>query len=244
MFCFCDIVKNMRGHKKIVFILILALAFCFCKTVLAHQPQIVGSAASVTIKDPEISKAYYGKLVGSPAVYTINAPAPFHLYVQLLSPQTNVAKTDFSWIINKDGQLLAQRESADSLWPVTYEPFGNDYYFQGPEFETDSDPGVYTIEISNPDNQGVYALAVGKIEAFSLSGLVATLAVLPVLKTEYFNEPVWTAYNNFTGLFALIAVVAIGIVLYVLIRMVFIWRLNKKLDHEYKKLRKGGEGYG
>ena len=229
----------MSVRKKNAFILSLFL-FCLGGVALAHQPQIVGSEAAAMIKDPEISKAYYGKFNGSSAVYTIDSMEPFHLYVQLLSPQTANAKTDFSWVISKDGATLAKLESADSLWSVIYDPFVNDYYYQGPEFETSAGPGVYKIEISNAADNGVYVLAVGKREVFSIAGFLNTLAILPALKTGYSNESAWTAYNNFDGLFALLAVAVIGIVSYFLIRFISVWRLNKKLDHEYKKFRETG----
>jgi hypothetical protein len=160
--------------------------------------------------------------------------------LQLLSPQVAGAKTDFSAKVLKDGQPLANLESADGLWSVMYEPFGNDYYFQGPEFETEAAPGVYTIQVSDPDNKGVYVLAVGKKEVVSVSEFFKTLEALPVIKSQYFNEPALTAYNNFTGLFALVIVVVAGIVLYILIRLAYAWRLNKKMDYEYKKLREVG----
>lgn len=226
-----------RGPIVIVLSFVFVL---FCGPALAHLPRLAGLAVATVIKDPEISQAFYGKLNGAPAIYTINAPSPFHLYLQLLSPKTADARTDFSAAIIKDGRPLADLQSADGLWSVMYEPFGNDYYFQGPEFETDASAGVYTVEISNPGNQGAYALAVGKTEIISLGGLLGTLSALPVLKTEYFGEPAWTAYNNFIGLSALIILAVIGIVSYFVVKLIYVRRLNKKLDHEYQKLREAG----
>ena len=230
----------MHGRKKNIVILVFALLFFRGGIALARQQQIVGSAAGAQINNPEISKGYYGKLDGVPAIYTIDTGSPFHLYVRVLVPQTTGVKTDFSLVVSKDGATLAKLESADSLWSVAYDPFDNDYYYQGPEFETSAIPGTYKIEISNADDQGVYVLAVGKKDVFSVSGFLVDLVELPALKTGYFNESAWGAYNNFDGLIALLAVVFTGIVSYFSIRYFSAWRLNKKLDYEYKKLRETG----
>lgn len=65
----------------------LAIVFAVCAPVFvfAHQPQIVTSRETVVV-EPEISKAYYATLAGTPDTYTIDALAPFNLYVNVLVP--------------------------------------------------------------------------------------------------------------------------------------------------------------
>ena len=53
---------------------------------VAHQPHVVGDAARVVVSDPEISKAYYGRLPGVPARYEIVSRRPFTLYAQITVP--------------------------------------------------------------------------------------------------------------------------------------------------------------
>jgi hypothetical protein len=50
--------------------------------------------------------------------------------------------------------------------------------------------------VSNPGNQGKYSLAIGKIESFSLPEMVKTLVLLPQLKTQFFDKPAWTMFDN------------------------------------------------
>jgi hypothetical protein len=236
-------VDNKTMAKILIFIIALFLALGFCPRALAHQPQIVGAATDVAVNQPEISKAYYGKLAGKPAIYTIEADKPFYLYIQLLAPQNGSAKAEFSARIFKNRQLLSALDGKDHLWLAMYEPFGNDYYNQGPEYEANVPAGVYSIEVFNAGNKGIYALAVGKTESLAFGGMIKTLAALPALKADYFGESAWTAYNNFTGLFALIIVISFVIAAYILIRLAFIRRLKNKLDHEYQKFRqeRGGD---
>ena len=60
-------------------VLCLVVAF----PAVAHQPHVVGDAARVAVSDPEISKAYYGRLPGVPARYEIVGRRPFTLYAQI-----------------------------------------------------------------------------------------------------------------------------------------------------------------
>jgi hypothetical protein len=63
------------------------------------------------------------------------------------------------------------------------------------------DAGSYEIHVSSPDNQGKYVLAVGAVEAFPLPELIKTYAVLPRLKSEFFEKSPFSAYNNIMGIF-------------------------------------------
>jgi len=47
------------------------LCLVVASPAVAHQSHVVGDAARVAVSDPEISKAYYGRLPGVPARYEI-----------------------------------------------------------------------------------------------------------------------------------------------------------------------------
>ena len=72
----------------------------------AHQPRITESRLT-EVPDPEISKAYYGKLIGEPDVYTIEAKQAFNLYVGVLMPDIAGQKKDVSAVVLKDGKQIA-----------------------------------------------------------------------------------------------------------------------------------------
>jgi hypothetical protein len=50
-------------------------------------------------------------------------------------------------------------------------------------------PGIYTIRVNNPDNQGKYSLAIGKRESFPIKEILNTYKVLPELKMVFFGKP-------------------------------------------------------
>jgi hypothetical protein len=64
----------------------------------------------------------------------------------------------------------------------------------GPSLEKDVDPGTYTLRVSNPDNQGKYSLAIGKIESFNLKEIINTYKVMPALKMQFFEKPRYLIY--------------------------------------------------
>lgn len=203
----------------------------------AHLPYLEQGKTEIVVANPEVSKAYYGWLSGSPAVYSIASEKPFLLYLNLLAPQAESGRQDYSAKIYKDGELFAPLDGLDYVWLVNYEPFANDYYSKGPEYESRVPAGDYRIIVYNSGNSGNYVLAVGKTEDLSIGQFMRTLAVLPGVKQEFFGKPWWEAYNNFVGLGALILLAAIGMILYFVISIFMRARLKKRLDNEYKNNR-------
>jgi len=229
------ILENMDANFFLRSIVLAALLFVLAAPAGAHLPRMEGANAEIKIERPEISQAFYGWLEGKPAIYSINAKAPFLLYVGLLSPRVEFLRTDFSAVIRKDGGLFSRVSAEDSLWPVVYEPFANDYYAKGPEWEQKVPAGKYEIEISNSGNSGSYSLAIGKTEDLSLGGFLRTLAVLPHVKEKFFGVPWWQAYNNLIGVAALIFLAALLIAVYFAASFFKNRRLKNKLDEQYAK---------
>jgi len=209
--------------------------FIFALPVGAHLPRLEGASTEIQIERPEISQAFYGWLEGNPAVYSINAREPFLLYVGLLSPRIESMRMDFSAVIRKDGKLFSRVSAEDSFWPIVYEPFANDYYARGPEWEQKVPAGKYEIEISNSGNNGSYSLAVGKTEDLSLGGFLNTLAQLPRVKEEFFGVPWWQAYNSIIGVTALVFLVILLAIAYFSALFLKNRRLKNKLDGQYAK---------
>lgn len=205
----------------------------------AHLPYLERNKTEIIVKNPEISKAYYGWLQGEPAVYSMSSPKPFLLYLNLLSPRIENGKMDYSMaIMSNDGEILAEAVGSDAFWLVTYEPFANDYYSKGPEYEARLPAGNYKVKVYNSGNSGNYVLAIGKTEDLSLGEFIRTLIVLPSIKQEFFGQYPWQAYNNFIGLGALILIVVICIIFYFAISLIRKSRAKKRLDYEYKNNRR------
>jgi len=181
--------KNNLNKKLFpVFLAFLALLFFAPRSSDAHQPYLVADKSRVKIENPEISKAYYGWLSGSPAVYVIDSANPFRLYVNILVPKIAGSEKDFYVRVSRKGIPFLLLDGQNSDWQEFYEPYGGDYYFKGPEYAENLPEGLYAIEVFNSQNRGKYALAVGEKEEFSLPEILQTIIVLPVLKKSFFEK--------------------------------------------------------
>ncbi|MHC5137821.1 MAG: hypothetical protein ACYSN7_04625 [Planctomycetota bacterium] len=191
--------------------------------VFAHQPRLVGTETVVHVSLPEISKAYYGSLSGTPVTYHIEAAEPFRLYVNTLVPVMEGIEKDVSATILKQGTVVAHLDASGHDWETFHEPFAGDDYYRGPEYVSMQDAGSYEIQVSSPDNQGKYVLAVGDVEAFPLPELIKTYAVLPRLKSEFFEKSPFSAYNNIMGIFLggfILIVVGVVVTTYCVIKFI------------------------
>lgn len=153
----------------------------------AHQPRITESRLT-QVPDPEISKAYYGKLTGEPDVYVIKATEAFDLYVNVLVPDIAGQKKDVSAVVLKDNKQIAVLDGINFEWKKFYEPFGADTYWMGPEYKTQAEAGTYEIRVWSSNNDSKYSLAVGEIEAFDRAEGMNALSIIPELKRDFFEE--------------------------------------------------------
>ena len=77
----------MYTMKKILLLIILlSMSFTYA---IAHQPKLIKYSPSSNkphdVIEPEISKAYYGKLIGEPHYYKIESNIEFSFYAGILS---------------------------------------------------------------------------------------------------------------------------------------------------------------
>lgn len=162
---------------------------------VAHQPHVVGDAARVAVSDPEISKAYYGRLPGVPARYEIVSRRPFTLYAQITVPDISGARRDYRLtILGPDGRVLAQLSTPSSHWKRFFEPFGGDHYLTGPEYRRHVPAGHYIVQVARPTNRGTYVLAIGEAEQWGPIEALSALIALPTIKHDYFHQSVLQAW--------------------------------------------------
>lgn len=153
----------------------------------AHQPRITESRQTL-VPDPEISKAYYGKLTGEPDVYVIKATEAFDLYVNVLVPDIAGQKKDVSAVVLKDNKQIAVLDGINFEWKKFYEPFGVDTYWMGPEYKARAEAGTYEIRVWSSNNDSKYSLAIGEIEKFDGKEGLNALTHIPQIKKNFFNE--------------------------------------------------------
>jgi len=174
---------------KIPLIIITLLLFVLLlpTVTFAHQPRIVKDNLTI-VTLPEVSKAYYGKLSGTPAVYIITADKAFALYVGVLVPDIAGQKKDVSAVILKDGEQLALLDGTSFEWKQFFEEFGRDTYWEGPEYKAQVEAGTYEIRVSSRNNDSQYSLAIGETEAFDFKESMNALTLIPQLKKDFFNK--------------------------------------------------------
>jgi hypothetical protein len=163
--------------------------FIFPTFVFAHQPRLVGEN-TIEVLAPEVSKAYYAELSGLPHTYYINSEKEFNLYLSLLVPKSSNPEGRFSAALYDmaNDEMLYFLDGDNFEWAEFFEPFGYDYYLEGPEYKTVLPAGFYRVAVFNQFNQGKYALAIGELESFDFAEMMNVLKLLPVLKKDFFNE--------------------------------------------------------
>ena len=184
----------MQAAKVILFC--IPVLFLSSSIAHAHKPVIVKSQSArekpVKVKDPEISHAYYGELVGEPHYYRIVSPREFIFYVNILvpdfSPETEpISKHDMSFQVLTEEEPLFLADGSKSEWRRFYERYGRDHYYMGPEFEQRVSAGTYHIKVLNRNNKGKYALAIGKKESFKPWELVGAMIKARSLDKWFFK---------------------------------------------------------
>ena len=156
---------------------------------VAHLPRIVGAARTVRVTEPEVSKAYYARLPGVPARYTIASAVPFAFYAQTTVPDVPWARRDLRMRVLGPAGELARLTTPAAAWKRFYEPFGGNRYLTGPEFRRRVPAGRYAVEVSDRGNRGIYVLAIGEAERWDPVEAARALAALPAIKRDYFGRP-------------------------------------------------------
>jgi hypothetical protein len=175
----------------------------------AHEPNYIGSQSSITIPDPETSRAYYGALSGTPARFTIRVATGTDFYLNILSPDIPGARTDFTAIMSDISNNPVIELKGDAAWQPWYEEFAGDMYLKGPEIKKTLPAGEYTITVSNPGNQGKYVLAPGEAEVFTIQGTPSMIRQIYLMKTLFFGKSPFSLFEGVIGhiLLALLAIV-------------------------------------
>ena len=236
----------MTDNFKKIFI--LSALFLFLPFIAsAHNPRIVKNEETVIVQNPEISQAFYGELKGEAQIFEIDSNKDFNLYVGVLVPKLPGANKGISAEIYRslesDLELITALDGSRHNWVEFYEPFGGDYYWQGPQIRQNVPAGKYLIRLFSGfetdchpelsvkpclENQGKYSLAIGEIESFPPNEIWNALVTLPVLKQYFFDKNPLAMFWNYIGLGLLVSVVALAVGAY-LIRKIIKKFKNKKI---------------
>ena len=179
---------------KILITFIIALFF-YNNSIIAHQPKLIKYSPDENnpyiISDPEISKAFYGKLNGQSHWYKIDSNKSFLFYAGILTPENKEFNYVSIKVLNQNKEILYEANGKDFEWKLWYEPYARDNYWKGPEignptnkefmtsFEIPADK--YYIVVYNEKNIGHYSLAVGEAEFFGSDIWQKTLTWIPII---------------------------------------------------------------
>jgi hypothetical protein len=175
------------NNLKIVTIIFFLILVGWPLDVLAHQPRIVKSE-KIIITEPEVSKAYYGNLLGKPHIYKISASLPIDLYVNVLVPFIEGPEKNVTVKIFKGEPLIGMLSPKKEDWKVFFEPFGQSMYWKGPEFKVRAEAGKYEIHVQSAEKSVRYVLATGEVEAFDGPESLRAILLIPKLKKDFFEE--------------------------------------------------------
>jgi hypothetical protein len=205
----------------IFFILLLPLAI----DASAHQPRfIVGEQNSVSnpilVEQPEVSKAYYGKIEKSDQYYRVPSSKEFNLYLSLQIPDLpNQSKNVALELVDNSGTQFVRLDGSHHIWSKFHESFGNADYLAGPSSQIFLPPGVYQIKISGEENTK-YVLVVGQKEEFPPSEILNALYLVPKINIEFFGMNVFQSMLNVFGFMIIGIIAVIGFVCLIVIRRV------------------------
>ena len=219
---------------------VIVILFC-SSNLLAHQPKLINYSPSIDnphqVIDPEISKAYYGKLNGEPHYYIIDSKEEFLFYTGILSPKVDddplwlsIAVYSINEKNNKILKFFADGQSFE--WEAWYEPYARDWYWKGPEIGTETskefktsfpvDSGTYLIKVYGNDNTGHYSLAVGEAEFFGANIWEQIITWTPILLYigPYMDIVHWQKFDV-RAFIPHIALIVLFFIIYLTIKKIF-----------------------
>ena len=193
-----EIIRNLRCVVVVLCMSVVA------QNAFAHQPVLATDTLRTrdqpyVIKEPEISKAIYSELTGSPHFYQIRSDTPFNFYVGLTKPKLDDCPVGnkFSFdVLDAEFGLITEVDGSTFEWWPWYEKFGRQWYWVGPEIGKDFqhteifDAGTYYIRVYNGYNQGQYVLAVGDIESFGVGVVARMVRDLPKINRRFWKNAI------------------------------------------------------
>ncbi|MEC7596507.1 MAG: hypothetical protein VYD29_05225 [Pseudomonadota bacterium] len=184
--------------KKYITSFLLLLLFT---NVFAHKPVLNENSAyppdaPYEIENPEISKAIYSTLSGTPHYYRIQSNVSFDFYAGILAAKIGecALESKFSFeVLDSEFHRIDLADGENFEWTPWYEEYGKQWYWNGPEIGKNflSDrvykAGTYYIKVFNDTNTGQYIMAVGDIEKFSFTDIVGLLFSMGAIENQFWD---------------------------------------------------------
>ena len=227
--------------KKIVLFSVIFLFamtfFCIHGKVLAQdfgsaQNLVYLQPGDISIKNPELSQVFEDNLKGKPKDYFIDSASNFELYINILVPEFANMQGRYSVTVSlvegSNTKQIAELDGGTATWQVFYNSFDRDWYWKGPELDTQLSAGKYKVEVYSKDNQGEYVLVVGKNKSYGIMTILNNLWQLPLLKVTFLKTSVMQFFLTPIG------VAGVGILGAILIFLAVINYVAKLIEETIK----------
>ena len=183
-------------------LLLFIMLFGVIGVSFAHQPILnqqiaIDVATPYVIEEPEISKAIFSALGGTPHYYQIVADKEFQFYAGITVPKidgcNHFTRVSLA-ILDENLRPIQTLDGEGFQWWEWYEEFGKKWYWIGPEYGHGFkstrvfSPGTYYIKVYNEGNIGNYTLAVGDIEKFTPLVIFKMIFTLPKINKKFWDE--------------------------------------------------------
>lgn len=212
-------------YLALMFVLIFGASHAEAYNPVSAEPAEQYSVISVE-GDPYIERTYLGDLEDAPDLYELKTDVAITLRLQVRQ-RDNKKAVPFGLIMvrqnDDDGgveEIVRQNEPLEK-WQEERSHILGISFLTAPVLEKEIKPGTYRIEVSTPDNKGVYSLTIG--EEPDRQGYFR--AVLNVFKTQY--------HFGFTPFHSLQSVLVLGTLVILGVGYGAYWfRQRRKQNHE------------
>lgn len=177
---------------RFLFLLLLLMPICvLAYTSVVAKPQ--DQYAVLQIAEPTTSQEFFGRLDGYPHTFEFVVPTSYQFKASISIPDIAVQKNDVSIIIVKQERRgvteIKRTLIKEQPWNEVKDRMLVESFRNGGALEANLEPGVYTLEVSSPNNEGKYRLVLGteKIKR----GYFANVRTLFEVK-EFLGNPKFT----------------------------------------------------
>lgn len=150
--------------SKLLFCAVLVMPLCvFAYTSVITKPK--DQQTIVPIENGLQAQEFYGRLNEFPHTYEFEVRTPYLFKAVVSVPDIAVQKNDVSIIIVKQERRgvseIQRTRIAEQSWNTIKDRMLVESFRNGGLLEANLEPGIYTLEVSSPNNEGKYRLVLG-----------------------------------------------------------------------------------
>lgn len=166
--------------------LTLFLPLCvFASTSVIAEPQ--NQAVVLPIENSKDAQEFFGSLHDFPHTFAFEVKETQQFKAEIFVGDTKVQKNDVSIIIVKQERRgvseVGRTVIANHSWQITPDRMLAESFRNGGALDTKLQPGKYRLEVSSPNNEGIYRLVLGTDKVHR--GYFANVGALFAVKTLF-----------------------------------------------------------